>query len=417
MESASGDSFSVDVRCAFAFAQTLLFAPALLLADPGNENPDRLNLEWSAVLLGSLAISTVPAGYHFTLLILPVCLIWLAGQRFFGRAETATLLFLYAAIGYPGWKAIGTMSPWALLSVPRLYLVVLLCAFAYWLLAKQKRNAKHSRDTWLWAGVFASSLLLSIVTGLRHQRGLYVDYFWRLPSTDSMLQSHSPTTQNNAILFTALVPDGYRTATQKDDSIDIDTGNIDQLAVTANPIERWIEETSQESTIVSSVAGREAVRQAESPLASPDGKWLAYLREEHGRNSIWLQALEQPRSQDRQLTPAQDNVLEMSFLPNGSIVFSSESNGGRSRFFLVNQAGAINSLGSDEARYPAISPDGHWFAFSKLQSGNWHLWLRDLHNGQTSRLTDADCNNMAPPPPPPPPPPLLGCRFQDAGLR
>ena len=68
---------------------------------------------------------------------------------------------------------------------------------------------------------------------------------------------------------------------------------------------------------------------------------------------------------------------------------------------------AISSLGSDEARYPAVSPDGHWLAFSKLQSGNWHLWLRDLHNGQTSRLTHADCNNTRA---------NLGFGLEDAGL-
>src|SRR5260370_14283138 len=57
-------------------AQTLLFAPALLLAEPSDISPRRLYLGWSAVLLGSLVISTLPAGYHFTLLILPVCLMW-----------------------------------------------------------------------------------------------------------------------------------------------------------------------------------------------------------------------------------------------------------------------------------------------------------------------------------------------------
>jgi Tol biopolymer transport system component len=96
------------------------------------------------------------------------------------------------------------------------------------------------------------------------------------------------------------------------------------------------------------------------------------------------------------LTPAEFDVLEMSFLPNGSLIFSAESSGGHPGLFLLDQAGAISSLGSEEARYPAASPDGHWLAFSKLQSGNWHLWLRDLHNGQTSRLTHADCNNVEP---------------------
>jgi len=377
-------------------AQTVLFAPALLLAEPRNNNPRRLHLEWSVVLLASLAISTAPAGYHFTLLILPVCLMWEAVEERLGWAATAALLFLYAAIGYPGWKIMGAMSPWALFSVPRLYIVVLLCFVAYWLLAWQKRDGKQNRDTWLWAGAFVLLMLLNIASGLRHQNGLYADYQWRLPTSANMLQANAPVTQNDTILFTAMVPAGYHTAIQKDDGISFDTGAVDQLAVTATSVERWTEETERESMIVSSVSGREVIRQAESPVASPDGRWLAYLREEHGRGSIWLRALDQPGSRDSGLTPVEFDVQEMSFVPNGSLIFSAESNRGRPGLFVVDQAGAISSLGSEEARYPAVSPDGHWLAFSRLQSGNWHLWLRDLHNGRTSRLTHADCNNVAP---------------------
>ncbi len=377
-------------------AQTVLFAPALLLAEPKNNDPRRLHLEWSAVLLASLAISTAPAGYHFTLLILPVCLMWEAVEERAGWAATAAFLFLYAAIGYPGWKTIGAMSPWALFSVPRLYLVVLLCFVSYGLLAWQKRDGKQSRDAWLWAGAFVLLMLLNIASGLRHQSGLYADYQWRLPASANMLQANGPVTQNDTILFTAMVPSGYHTAIQKDDGISFDTGRVDQLAVTATSAERWTEETGRESTIVSSVSGREVIRQAEFPVASPDGRWLAYLRDEHGRDSIWLRAVDRPGSRDKALTPIEFDALEMSFLPNGSLIFAAVANGGRPGLFLLDQAGAISSLGSEEARYPAVSPDGHWLAFSKLQSGNWHLWLRDLHNGQTGRLTHADCNNVEP---------------------
>ena len=121
----------------------------------------------------------------------------------------------------------------------------------------------------------------------------------------------------------------------------------------------------------------EPIHQAEFPVVSPDGRWLAYLREEHGRDSMWLRTLDQPKSIDRRITQEGLNVLEMSFLPNGSLIFSAEAGGKRPGLFLVDQAGTISSLGPDEARYPAISPDGHWFAYSsKLQYGNWHLWLR-----------------------------------------
>jgi Tol biopolymer transport system component len=209
-----------------------------------------------------------------------------------------------------------------------------------------------------------------------------------------MLQANSPATQNDAILFTAMVPAGYHTATQMYDSINVDTGGVDQLAIAATSLERWTEETGRESTIVSNISGREAIRWAESPVASPNGRWLAYLREEHGRDSIWLRRLDQPGSTDKRLTTVELDVLEMSFFPNGSLIFSAQPNEGRPRLFLLDQAGTISSLGSVEARYPAVSPDGHWLAFSELQSGNWHLWLRDLHNGQTGRLTQADCNNV-----------------------
>jgi len=377
-------------------AQTLLFAPALLLAEPMDGSPRRLRLEWSAVLIGSLAISTLPASYHFTLLILPVCLMWNAVEERVGLVAVAALLLVYGAIGYPGWKAIGALSPCALLSVPRLYLVVLLCVFAYWLLALQKRDRDQSRQTWLWAGAFVLSMVLNIGLGLHHQNGLYADYQWRLPAEATMLQASDPATQNDTILFMAMMPVGYRLAIQKNDEIHFDTDGVDQLAVTATSVERWTEETGRESTIVSNAPGREVIRWAESPMASSNGRWLAYLREEHGRGAIWLRVLDQPRSRDQNLTSAEFNVLEMSFLPNGSLIFSAETDGGHPRLYLVDQAGVISSLGSEEARYPAVSSDGHWLAFSRLQSGNWHLWLRDLHNGHTSMLTPADCNNVEP---------------------
>jgi hypothetical protein len=126
-------------------------------------------------------------------------------------------------------------------------------------------------------------MLLNIASGLRHQSGLYADYQWRLPTAATMLQANGPVTQKDTVLFTAMVP--------REDGISFDTGGVDQLAVTATSVERWTEETGRESMIVSSVSGRKLIRQAESPVASPDGRWLAYLREEHGRDSIWLRTL------------------------------------------------------------------------------------------------------------------------------
>jgi len=376
--------------------QTLLFAPALLLAKPNNRDPRRLHLEWSGVLIASLAISTLPAGYHFTLLILPVCLMWGPARERAGWVGTGVLLFLFAAIGYPGWKALGATSHLVLFSVPRLYVVIALCIFAYWLLASEQRGPRQDSDTLLWTGAFVVMAFLNIALGLRHQHGLYADYPWRLPVADNALQADNPIAQNNTVLFTAMLSDGYHAATRNKDEVHFDKSRSDQLALAATPSERWTEEVGSESMIVSNHSDREIIHQAESPVASPDGRWLAFLREEHGRNRIWLRVLDQPGSTDRILTSAELNVAEMSFLPNGSLIFSAEPNGGRPGLFVVDQAGAVSSLGQEEIRYPAVSPDGHWFAYSVLQGGNWHLWLRDLRSGQISRLTQADCNNVEP---------------------
>jgi hypothetical protein len=374
--------------------QTILFAPAVLLAEPDSVKPRQLNLEWSAMLLSSLVISTLPASYHFTLLILPVCLMWEAIQERFGFIGPIALLVLYVAIGYSGWGAIGAVSGSALLSVPRLYLMILLCLLNYVLLAARWRDSEYKQNNRVWVSVFSILMLFNIVSGLLHQRGLYEDYQWRLPAAKEMLQAIGPVVQNDSVLFTALLPDGYHAALQRDHVIEFDKGTVDQLSVAATEKKRWTEETGRESTIVSDFPDRGEIHQAQNPVVSSNGKRLAFLREEHGETGIWLRLLDQPAQADRRMTSADLDVLEMSFLHNGSIAFSAMTRGGAPRLFAVDKYGTINSLGSDETRYPAASPDGHWLAYSKLEGGNWHLWLRDLYNGETKRLTNAACNNV-----------------------
>ncbi|WP_158944211.1 glycosyltransferase 87 family protein [Granulicella sp. S190] len=391
------------VHAAWAFAillplmQTVLFAPAILLVDPKGTTSQRTKLEWSAILLASLAISTLPAGYHFTLLILPVCLIWeVLQERRSSLIAPTSLLLLFAAIGYPGWKDVGTASHFVVFSVPRLYLVVALTCFSYRMLTITRLKNQCIRSRQLWVGAFVLMTAFAILMALRHQKGLYEDYRYRLPTSNAMLQTDNAVTQGDTILSTAMLFDGYHTAIQDGTNIQFEHHAMDELAVTANTKERWREETGRESTIVSSLPSREVIHNAEAPVASYDGRWLAYLREEHGYGQIWLRTLERSADGDKLLTPVDMDVFEMTFLPNGSLIFSAQLNDSPPRLFIVDQMGITRSLGQEEVRYPAVSPDGHWLAFDLLQGGNWHLWLRDLRSGQTNRLTDADCNNVEP---------------------
>jgi hypothetical protein len=403
---------AVNAAWLFAVFQPLLqmavMAPALLLAVPGDSSSrpggnSRLRLEWAAILLASLAISTSPASYLFTLLILPTCVLLETLERKRPYMAVAMLLPLYVAAGT--WSLIdhGAEGWAALLRVPRLYALILLCVLAYALLIRHEPRESSNRERGAWAVALLVVMAFGFWSNLRHQRGLYDDYRWRIPEPKEVLIAAHPAIQDNSVLFVAMPGDGYHSAVETDGVTEFSAaGHDDLLAVSAVQGEVWVERTAHESTLVSSRVGRTIIGQAESPVVSFDGRWLAFLREDHGRARVWVHTLEQgnnPNGADKPVTPPELNILEMTFLPSGGLVFAADS-GGRPGLFTTersgDQAGKIRSLGPKEARYPAVSPDGHWLAFSQLEGGNWNLWLRDLNSGQTQRLTHAACNAMEP---------------------
>src|SRR5260370_1560517 len=124
------------VNAAWLFAvlhpllQMAVMAPALLFAVPNETCPRRLRLEWPAVLLAILAISTSPASYLFTLLILPACLVWEALQREENYLPVAILLPLYVAAGLIGGATSGGGGRGAILAVLTPFVLALLCALS-----------------------------------------------------------------------------------------------------------------------------------------------------------------------------------------------------------------------------------------------------------------------------------------------
>jgi hypothetical protein len=383
--------------------QWLVLAPALLLAVPGEISQRRTRLEWSAILLASLAISTSPQSYLFTLLILPACLIFEALESKRAYRSIALMVLLYLAAGYlsgsdhalDGWRA--------LLGVPRLYVMLLACVLLSMLLIRRYQAENSKRDRNAWAIALGLIVLAGMVGNLHHQRGLYDDYQWRISTPREAYMAIHPAAQGNAIAFIAMLGDGYHVGLESGGITQFSSiGDGEQLAVTSARGKLWTEQAGKESTVLSQTATEKAIPGAESPVASFDGRWLAYLREDHGRARMWIHALEkkgQTRSGDQPVTPPDLNVLEMSFLPAGDIVFAATSVG-RPSLFVLNRSGTVTGgiqpFGAEGSRYPAVSPDGHWLAYSQLQGGNWNLWLRDMNGSTTQRITHAACNATEP---------------------
>ncbi len=82
--------------------------------------------------------------------------------------------------------------------------------------------------------------------------------------------------------------------------------------------------------------------------------------------------------------------------PSNSVVISATEGDVSSRLYEVHGVDQLELIPAGEARYPAISPDGRWLAFSVFRSGYWNLSLRDLNTGAMRRLTSVGCDQTAP---------------------
>jgi hypothetical protein len=84
-----------------------------------------------------------------------------------------------------------------------------------------------------------------------------------------------------AAILMAMRDNGYHVAVEGVDATKVgNTGDDDELGIAAANGDRWVEQTGHESAIISVPEGRTTIRQAESPVASFDGRWLAFLRED-----------------------------------------------------------------------------------------------------------------------------------------
>jgi hypothetical protein len=379
--------------------QISVLALAIFLVEPRVRNRQRLPLESSAFLVGLLAISTLPASYHLTLLILPAAVFtgYFLDKRDY--RSLALLVILYLAACFPAWPRRITDGWWALAQAPRLYFVLLFCVLCYITLLPPSSDIEQRKsDVPIWAVALAFALVFNIVSTLRYQRGLYDGYGLRVATPADVFLAGEPIARGKDVGFIAMGLNGYAAGTVEGSRAHLDYTASDQLSQAWDGQATWIEEAGLESRIVRRNGGfgtsQAEIENAEFPVISPDGKWLAYLRSVKGNYTLWSRALCCAGS-DIALTSSEFNVHEMTFLPGGALVFAATKDGKQPALYQVSNRD-IHPTDMLNARYPAASPDGRWLAYSQVQGGFWNLWLRDMRTGATRRLTKAECNDVSP---------------------
>jgi hypothetical protein len=375
----------------------------LLLCDERDHSRSRIALEWSALMVATLTISPIPASYNFTLLVLPMTV--LIAQLLPKRPVLASLASaLFVGIGYPsGWNVGSASGLGAALQVPRLYMLIAFAALVYAAMGLIAfRSLERRKTTLAVAGGLVMITAFQMASEIRHQRGLYDDFAYRLPDRSDALLTAAPDWRKGEIPRIAMQPVGYRLLTSMNtppSRVPFAERSVgpDEIAFASSADQLLVESAGAHSIITSPTDGTfQSIADAESPVLSLDGQNLAYLRVDHGRGTLFLRSLREPAA-EQSMTPSSLDVEQATFLPDASLIVAGLVHGGSgSRILHVRAGQQPELLPLGESRYPAASPDGHWLAYSRMVHGNWNLALLDLSTGSIRTITEAECNMVEP---------------------
>lgn len=377
--------------------------------------PGSTKLEWAILVVLLLVLSPVLGSYHHCMLILGVALGADALLEQGQHKSALLLLLLYAIACLPlyRWLARFDTSWKILLAFPRLYAMIGLTALLLWKLALSPARGSHSlsQQTIGFGLIFLCITALGAASNLRHLGGQFRNYAHRLTVAPGALLSIEPSAMGDAIFFTAMAHRGYRidrVARDMDTHFDFGVDSF-HPTVANTTADVWLELASTHSEIVKfspeirpSIMNVE-IQNAEQPAISGDEEWLAFIRETEGKGSLLVKDLRPNNSRpianssERELADRHYDVLEASFFPDDRVIFTAEP-GGRPILFTVetSKPGAVPVPLLSDARYPAVSPDGAWLAYSEDDGGNWQLWTLNLATGEKRRLTNAHCNSLTP---------------------
>lgn len=388
--------------------QMLVLAPAILLIRREDDGSRRIMLEWSALLTASLAISTIPASYNFVLMVLPACVL---GAILLERRQSGWLFALvvaYIGIGFPMPNPSHVKGLEILLYTPRLPLMIGVLAGIYALLwfSLPVRGLFGDWSRISWAAAMALSVVFAVHSTFIRERTARREYAYRLPMPFQGYLNENPQSSGTGVEFIAFTLDGYHLMSS-DGKMQSTGGGlagrggdlVDDLSFSSTDDHLFVERASVAQSRIADLRQptAEDIADGRDPAVSADGKNLAFVRDDKGRGRLIEGARVGANSAgDNELTPAALNVFEATFRAPADYAFAASKGSQPPQIYLTSGAGSNMPLGLGESRYPALSPDGHWLAYSHFESGAWNLWIRDQNTGATQRIGDVPCNEIQP---------------------
>jgi hypothetical protein len=226
------------------------------------------------------------------------------------------------------------------------------------------------------------------------------EYAYRLPLQTQGFLNSNPQTTGAGVRYAAFTLTGYHLVTQEQGGVWIDPlteAPFDDLSFASGSGHVWVERASSPRSRIVDLQqpSRPVIDDGREPMLSADGQSLGFLRDDHGRGQLMVRrAFESDAASDVALTPPRLNVYEASYVSEDEYAFSAVADGLPPEVYLTDATHKNLAVGLGESRYPAISPDGRWMAYSHLEDGMWNLWLRDQEMGTTRRIANVPCNQI-----------------------
>ncbi len=412
----------------------LIFVAFMWAISFKKSDKERTKLEWASFVFLLLFLSSQPGSYHFVALVLTGALsidYLLAHNR---TTQAAIAVTIYALIGAPMIR-----FPWAtpagwqnLLFFPRL---ALMCAFGVvllWTLIPKLRQLQsirlNFRSAFIPVAVVIVITALGFLSTQKHLRGQFENYSARIATMPGNLLASAPVLSSAGIVFTAMTPTRYTIRGEVSGMpVHFAEDGSDWFHATASPATNslWAEQSTHNGSRVVRLnvdpAGQAVIvateaEDAQEPTVSPDAQFVAFLRPVKGRNSLWVRRIGVPspapepiHTEEAHEVASEDyDVHEATFLPDHRLIFSSKRSQRFALYIATPSGAAANIVGNVvenneelkkptcSARYPAISPNGKWLAFSCEEGGATQIHVTDLNGNQDLQLTSGDCNSISP---------------------
>jgi len=399
--------------------QALLFIPFLWLLTPGRAPIEKEKLEYGTYVVMLLLLSTNPASYHYVVLI--VCAVlatdFLLRERRNSQLMLFVLFYIFACLPPHRFNQEATglavlIGSSRLVFTLGLFLVLLTVLTS--LATETWRKRLQSRSALVFLPMFVLIVPFAALENLRHIKS-EGNYAARVASRSGSLLTSDPAVSEKRVAFTMLQLPTYNMGILAGNELSsfAADGDIFHAALIPHSSQALVELAGPTSRIVridldenpdSGGTFPVEVEDGEQPVISPDGQWLAFIREVHGRGSLWIKSLQTHETAEiaaadaRKLVGAEYDVLEAAFDTEGSeIIFAAQPRGGPALFTIGRAASGITQITfGSQSRYPALSPDGLWMAYCKFNKGSWQIWLKPRHSGSERQLTTGECNSLSP---------------------